>query len=488
MISHPRIPVRPRYFPRISEPERQRIAERGRRLLAGEPGLNDTEVFGHDLRPGLVPGAGLFLEDHLPLQLVHPEEAVLLDYRMRMLAGSGDVVVLAGAPHSAFDAYCRDTVGLGDPLVVSPLPAAGPSGTTLAARCRNDPALMMRLTALAVDAGGLTVFPYVTCGHDWLLAADVARLAQVPVAVAAPPPRLSRRVNDKGWFAEQVAWLLGREAIPPSHLVMGPSALAGRIAHLAKRFPRVVLKVPDSGGARGNLVLDSGEVQGISLRELRRRLLLLLHGLGWQGEFPVLAGVWEGPVAGSPSAQLWIPAQGDGDPVVEGLFIQVLAGAAGEFIGSEPAELPAEVEARIAGEAFRLGCLFQELGYFGRCSFDALLVGESPGSAALHWIECNGRWGGVSIPLTLANRLAGDRPPAFCMVAQQTMPASGAGGFSEAIARLFQLLYRPEDGNAGVIVTTPRSVEAGSGLQFVVLGRTSAEVRFLTEAARKRLR
>jgi len=487
MISHPRIPVRPCCFPRIPASERRRIAGRARRLLAGEPGLGTTEAFGRDLRPGMVPGAGLFFEDHLPLQLVHPEEAVLLDYRMRMLAGSGDIVVLSGAPHPAFDIYCRDALGLGDPLVVSLGPLPAQSRTTLSARLRGDRALVEKVAAMAGNAGGLTVFPYVTCGHDWLLAGDIARLARVPVAVAAPPPRLSRRVNDKAWFLEQVAWLLGREAMPPSHAVLGPAALAGRIAHLAQRFPKVVLKVPDSAGGRGNLVLDSAEIGGIPLRELRRRLLLLLQGLGWGGEFPILAGVWEAPVPASPSVQLWIPASGDGDPVIEGLFVQALEGAVGEFIGSEPAQLPGAVEARIAGEAFRLGCLFQDLGYFGRCSFDAVLVGDSPESAELHWIECNGRWGGVSIPLTLANRVAGKGPAAPFLVAWQTVRASGAGGFCEAIALLSRLLCLPGKQDTGIIVTTPRSVEAGAGLQFVVLGETLAEARLLAEAARRLL-
>ncbi len=487
MSSLPRIPVRARYSPRISESERQRIAERARRLLAGEPGLNATQAFGRDIRSGLIPGTGLFFEDHFPLQLVKPEEGALLDYRVRMLADSGDILVLAGQPHAGFDAYCRDIVGLGNPVVVSAGSPPGQLRSALAERCRKDRPLLERIASLARDAGGLTVFPYVTCGHDWLLAGDIARLARVPVRVAAAPPRLSRRVNDKGWFLEQVAWLLGPAAIPPSHVVLGPAALAGRVAHLARRYPRIVLKVPDSAGGRGNLVLDSDEVRSISLRELRRRLILLLHGLGWEGDFPIVAGVWEAPVVASPSAQLWVPARTDGVPVVEGLFVQALTGAMGAFIGAEPAQFPSDVEARVADEAFRLACLFQELGYFGCCSFDAVLVGDTLGSAELHWIECNGRWGGVSIPLTLANRLAGDGPAMPFVVAQQTVPGSGARSFREAIALLSQLLYVRGEQDTGVIVATPRSIEAGSGLQFVALGETVAEARFLAEAARKLL-
>ena len=47
-------------------------------------------------------------------------------------------------------------------------------------------------------------------------------------------------------------------------------------------------------------------------------------------------------------------------------------------------------------------------------SLDALLTGQDMSNAELHWIECNGRWGGVSIPMTAARNLPGiddiDRP------------------------------------------------------------------------------
>src|SRR5690606_17302709 len=113
-----------------------------------------------------------------------------------------------------------------------------------------------------------------------------------------------------------------------------------------------------------------------------------------------------------PSVQLWIPPRpaaeegAPADPVVEGVFTQLL-GSAGEFMGGAPSRLPAAVQARLAQEAVYLGGLLQALGYVGRCSLDAILVGDDPHGATPHWIECNGRWGGMSIPMTLANRLVG---------------------------------------------------------------------------------
>src|SRR5262249_4758195 len=129
-------------------------------------------------------------------------------------------------------------------------------------------------------------------------------------------------------------------------------------------------------------------------------------GRGWT--FPLLAGAWCDPVVDSPSVQLWIPHTGEGLPVVEGVFSQVLRGARGSFVGAAPTWLPAEWQQRIADEGVRLGLFLQALGYYGRCSFDAVIAGDDLGSARLQWVDGNGRWGGVSIALTGANRLAGD--------------------------------------------------------------------------------
>ena len=55
-----------------------------------------------------------------------------------------------------------------------------------------------------------------------------------------------------------------------------------------------------------------------------------------------------------------------------------------------------------------LATVFQHLGYVGRCSFDLVLIGDSIETADFQFIECNGRWGGTSLPMTLMNRMFGD--------------------------------------------------------------------------------
>jgi len=88
--------------------------------------------------------------------------------------------------------------------------------------------------------------------------------------------------------------------------------------------------------------------------------------------------------------------------------MQKLIGDTSKFAGAERVEPAPPWGDQLANEAMMLATLLQDLGYFGRCSFDALLVGGAGADVSLHWVECNGRWGAVSIPMTLANRLVGD--------------------------------------------------------------------------------
>lgn len=55
-----------------------------------------------------------------------------------------------------------------------------------------------------------------------------------------------------------------------------------------------------------------------------------------------------------------------------------------------------------------LARVFQHLGYVGRCSFDMMLVGPNIQESEIELIECNGRWGGTSLPMTLMNRMFSD--------------------------------------------------------------------------------
>ena len=144
------------------------------------------------------------------------------------------------------------------------------------------------------------------------------------------------------------------------------------------------MKLTESASSAGNLVLDSQELARLSLRRISETLRERLENLGWLGGFPLIVTAWEQPILASPSAQLWIPTPSDGTPIVEGIFDQTLLGATAAFGGAAPSALPFAWQQRAAREAVRIATLFQSVGYFGRCSFDSILVGHDGEDPALH--------------------------------------------------------------------------------------------------------
>jgi hypothetical protein len=478
-VTRPSLPVVSHVRVQIGEDERRDLARLARRLLADEPLLPATEPFGGAVEPGLGPWSALLMEDHSAISLYDPLLGAQYSYRALLLAGDDDLVAVAPPRCPEFERYCRAVLGLGQAEVVSARTADATLSLTTA--CAKDPDLLERAAERARRGGGLNVIPYIGNGGVWTLAGKIAAKSGLQVRVAAPPPRLVRRANDKLWFAERVSQLFGEKALPPAFAVFSLAALAGRIAVLAKRHATVAVKLTGSASSAGNLVLDSADIESVSLAVLRMRLRRNLQRLGWRREFPLLVTAWEHPIIASPSVQLWIPRRGEAEVVVEGIFDQIVLGTARVFGGAAPTALPGRWQGLLADEASRLACLFQELGYFGRCSFDAIVVGGDLASAELHWVECNGRWGGTSIPMTLANRLTGDwqRRP-FVVIGRNDLQ-----GRPQSLARFLgqmeQELYRPPEHTSGIVVLSPGRIEQGSGYELAVFGTSLPAAQGLAE-------
>lgn len=449
------------------------------RIRRRQPTIDDVRPYGDPVRPGCGTGASLFLHDTAGIQEIGSPKPSGLEYRPLPLAGTGDLLAVCHEWNPAFEAYCRDTLGLGDVEVLRA--RRSHSRASLATLCRRDADVLRRLADAARKRGGLTLHPYISSPAVWRLAAAIAREAGgAPVHVAAPPPRVARCVNDKLWFARRVAELLGPDALPPSYAARDVDALARSVERLAPECDQLVIKLPSSAGARGNAILDCKRLRTRPHGALRDELVALLRRLGWRRPFPLLVSVWETPVAMSPSAQLWVPHIDEGPPVVEGVFEQDVVGeAAGRFTGSAPAELAPETIRRIAHEATLLASLFQRLGYFGRCSFDAILVGDDPDRAALHWVECNGRWGGTSTPMTTVNRLTGDwsRAPFAIVHPDWRLRLS----FDQVLDRVGDRIFRPGDAS-GIVFISPGDPAVGTGIEFVAIDRDVRTAR--REAAR----
>lgn len=468
------LPIVSHALVRLAPVERKRLDALAARLLKGEPALSATTAFGPQVFAGIDDGPAVFLEDHAEIPLSRRQSELPFQYRALLLAGDGDCFLVDGARNPPFEAYCRDRLALGRVTVISVAPSASDPDARLAKRCAADATALTRILDLAKRHGRLTFVPYIGTGSVWRLAGLIAAQAGVPVSVAAPPPRLTLRVNDKLWFAARVSEVLGGSAQPPTYHAFGPAALAGRVAALAGRHERVVIKVPDSAGSAGNLVIESEWVRNLSLARIRQRLIRLMRGLGWPGDYPLMVAVWVCPALASPSVQVWVPRRDAGMPVVEGVFDQIVKGPAGAFVGAVPTAVPEAWRARLAEDAARLAYLFQGLGYFGRCSFDAVLAGDDFATARLHWIECNGRWGGTSMPMTLANRLVGDWARRSLLIAQAEGIGPSPADLASALVRLDEVLLRG-GGDTGVVLLTPGGLSEGARFLLLALADGAGE-------------
>jgi hypothetical protein len=477
------LPIVPWPTAPLDEHELRRLQEIAARIAKQEPALAATHAFGPRTRPGMSANLWLVIGDTREIALAQLGHAVTYEYRLSLLARQGDLVVFGDGPHDDFERYRCQLIGLGPIVSINARHVPSDPLLPLAERCRRDDAVFAQIVERTKWAGGLTIVPHIGMGSAWRLAAAVAEATGLDVCVASPPPRLTRRANDKLWFARLAAEVLGATALPPTYAAYGPAVLGQRIRALARSAERVAVKVPDSAGGAGNVSLAARDVADAPLSDIKNRMLGVLHALGWCDTYPLLVGVWEAPVLSSPSVQLWIPAITDGPPIIEGLFEQILEGDEGLFVGSVPAALPDRWHRRLADEAMRLASTLQLLGYFGRCSLDTLLVGRTLDSAALHWVECNGRWGGVSIPMTIVNRLTGGGTKAKFVVVQRTAETRPPQPFAAALAALDEILFRPGLHEEGIILLSPVEIETGRGVQMLACAETVAAARALSDRA-----
>jgi len=472
------LPIVAHLRPRLVASDRQRVVRLAGRILGEDPRISATDLFGPRVEAGLCDGPTLHIHDTGSASVGGLEFA--REHRALLLAGDEDVVAMSRPPVRAFVEHCRDDLGLGGPSLL--IPSLPDRPVPLALRCMNDPEVIFRLSGIAQAYDHLNVAPYIATGGVWALAGRVARESGARIHVAGPPVRLCQKVNNKIWFARQVTELLGSHALPVTTSARSWAVLAHSVRLCARQFPSVGIKLPSASGASGNFVIDSDVVRRLpSLRAVVGELRRLIRHLGWDDPFPMLVSVWEESVLVSPSVQLWIPTRGQGDPIVEGVFDQRVEPAAGKFVGCAPSLLSQDLMERLAHEATLLGALFQELGYFGRCSFDCVLVGDDLSSAEVHWIECNGRWGGTSIPMTLANRLVGDwaERPFVVIGSVRTEPASNLEEIREA-AR--DWIFDRAQGT-GLIFLSPAPLETGTGIDIMAMGGSLSDARRVTSEA-----
>jgi hypothetical protein len=428
----------------------------------------------------LPPGPALHLDDLANVSYLAPDvDKSFLQERARLRADHLDTVVTCLAPPGTWETYYRRHLGLGAPTWLHAEPCDGPEAVAGAAR---DDRTVRRELIRAVRRGELRfVHPHMGTPAVWQLADLLQRSARRPLQVIAPPPGLTRLVNDKLTFADIVTRLLGPGFTPTTQQASNFAHVSQLVQALVPDVQTIVLKLPDSMAAGGTMIIEADALRGRSLTDLREELRARFDGLTWDGASPLLVGSWETDVLSSPSAQLWIPPPADGPPIVEGIFEQRLHGDRAEFVGSHGADLPPDVLTMIGEPVLSLALLLQRLGYVGRCSLDMLLVGPTLDAAALEFIECNGRWGGTSLPMTLMNRLFGDwatRPYVTTTIAQRGLDRVSLGELLETFA---PLLYDARTGDGRVLFHGGARLRNAAALNIITLGATVADAIWIEQ-------
>lgn len=478
------LPVSPIRKVYISDNDRREISRRAARLLQADRHLSSTAFFGTNVRAGNGAAPAILIGDNSEIPLLPPAGQNTLEYRIALLADQDDLIIVACDRYPDFENYMAGLLGLQKIEVLQARQTtAGPSLPT-ARRCVENRELFNILCDHVLANGGTTLVPHISTGTVWVLAKRLNEATNRPIFVAAPPPNLAARVNDKIWFGNIVVKLLGQTAVPTKFSAFGPAALTGHVHRLAERWEKLVIKIPDSAGSAGNFPVSSPVVREMDARTLQRYLRSLVTANGLPTPFPLMVEVWDCDVLSSPSVQLWIPDKADGDPIIEGVYDQFLVGDEARFVGAAQIDLPDNLDKALCRDAFRIALLAQELSYFGRFSLDAVIAAGSTGQPVIHWIECNGRWGGVSLPMTFLKRIFRSRAlPAHIVVHRSELRFSGMP-FQTALNRLRGQLYEMDSEPEGVILITPGGLEKGTAVHMIAIGSTQEDA---TQCADKAL-
>lgn len=472
-------PIVARQHARLSSSQKQRLDAIAKARLDAQPTLKDDWLRQTGTAPGWSAAPTLYLEDHRAIQLSTEKSAKSFEYRSLGLAGDEDILLVSTPRHLAFETYMRETAGLGAPHILE-VPALSVQKTQrLAKACLLNTDLLDALAKTALQFGSLNIVPFYSTGDIWLLAQETARRASRPVRVAAPTPELSAHANNKLWFADLVRTVIGKRALPTSAQAHNLTQAVARLRRFAARSQTVIVKLPSSAGSMGNLRWASQDLRELRAAALRDMLLDNLRTIGWRQEFPLLLSVWEDNVIASPSVQIWAPRQQQGDPVIEGTFVQYFSESSGGFAGAEAANLETPALACLHDEALQIAYVLQRIGYFGRLSLDAILLAQRSSIPAIRWIEANARWGGVSIPMTVANRKPLARAGGSLLIVQQAQKSGTFPDFSTIEARLQGRLVSMKAGRSeGIVFLSPP--ERGN-LSFMVLGREQQDAHNLAQ-------
>ena len=469
-----KLPVIPGHHCEASAYEIESAHRLADEILREKPGLCLRPEFRDLAATTLIDAPTLHIDDLSTIaHLDAGADATYLQERARLRAGDGDVVATIKPVAEGYEKYCCEHLGLGAVRWIRPHPAKSPA--RIAEACWEDDVIRTELACRARVSDLFNIHPHIGSLPIWELAALLKDHTGCSIRVVAPPPALTELVNDKIEFTRVVQRLFGPRAAPRTMSAGNLAVLADHVKDLADTSKAIGIKLASSAGGDGIVVLEAAQYRGLHVGPIRQRLGTALRRLHWDGKKELLVDSWETEILSSPSSQLWIPPGSEGEPVVEGVFDQSLDTSLGVFEGCEPSQLPGKKIQEIVNRSWLLAKVFQRLGYVGRCSFDMIIVGEDEDSGRLEFIECNGRWGGTSSPMTLMNRVFLDG--ARRLYISRICPMKGLNRlkFVELMRALDEMLYDRRSNHGRVILSLPGRVAARSAVDVIVTGSSIAE-------------
>jgi len=278
--------------------------------------------------------------------------------------------------------------------------------------------------------------------------------------------------------------VLGRDALVETRISQDVAGIQTDLQTLSQRHERIGLKRTRCASAMGNAVFASRDLQ--SDRDAAQMVHAFLRRTEWPEGEEVLTVAWLDTDL-SPSTQLWIPPLGFGDPRLDGIYEQILKGEEKVFVGSRPSTLPDALNQKLGSDALMVGAALQELGYVGRCSFDHLVTGDPDGVFKVVFTECNGRWGGTSMPMSLVDRLLNQPRPAYR--AQDVVYSELVGArLADLLELLGDLVFQTETGQGRFILYNLGPLEGHGKFDVISIGADQDDAeRGVLEILPKRL-
>lgn len=418
------------------------------------------------------PGHGILVDDiseiSLTGQLAHGAGHQV---RARIRAADGDLVLSNTVPPPGFDDYARQ-LGLGSVHWIHP--GAGPRVCADTLRSADSLGRLIEFTTTRT----VYVSPYMASDGAWDLVRELSRATGRAVPMVGPTPAACALANDKSRLMTIAATLLGPASVPAFRVASDAGRAARALASLADGRHMVAVRLPAAGAGLGLHLIGASAAAGLSPAQRRQLIAGFTAQTGHRFPDPLLVVRWYPEVAASPSVHLWIPALGQGWPVCEGVLDQHFSDdAASQFGGGSATVLPRDQQDRVRLMSLRLALVLQRIGYLGRCSFDFILAGPDLARSEPILVECNGRWGGASVILTLVSRLFAHPPqPAFAfgfIVDDRLRKA----GFADLTRRLGRHLYSPGKPDGWLIIPHPGSLHDLGRLGCLTVAPTPEQAR-----------